>query len=177
MLGCLFNSIPSFCQKLRFSTFTHGSSIQAIVLSLVKMWWKLWTSQFRVLGPVPSLVLDLCVSSLRRGHANFLCIVPILSHVSEETSVWFLRNLMGGLESCWEWNIFHCGFLNLIYFSQCTQGTPGIKNEGDLSTNGTCAIFHYLRFWGEHFENTRLLREWKRKKEYQGQIDCGKLGL
>ena len=30
--------------------------------------------------------LDLCVSSLRRGHANLLCIVPILSDVSEETS-------------------------------------------------------------------------------------------
>ena len=29
--------------------------------------------------------LDLCVSSLRRGHANLLCIVPILSDVSEET--------------------------------------------------------------------------------------------
>ena len=30
----------------------------------------------------PSLngtLLDLCVSSLRRGHANLLCIVPILS--------------------------------------------------------------------------------------------------
>jgi hypothetical protein len=25
--------------------------------------------------------LDLCVSSLRRGHANLLCIVPILSDV------------------------------------------------------------------------------------------------
>ncbi len=31
--------------------------------------------------------LDLCVSSLRRGHANLLCIVPILSNVSEETVV------------------------------------------------------------------------------------------
>jgi len=30
--------------------------------------------------------LDLCVSSLRRGHANLLCIVPILSDVSEETA-------------------------------------------------------------------------------------------
>ena len=27
----------------------------------------------------PSPLLDLCVSSLRRGHANLLCIVPILS--------------------------------------------------------------------------------------------------
>jgi hypothetical protein len=30
--------------------------------------------------------LDLCVSSLRRGHANLLCIVPILSDVSKETT-------------------------------------------------------------------------------------------
>ena len=27
-------------------------------------------------------LLDLCVSSLRRGHANLLCIVPILSEDS-----------------------------------------------------------------------------------------------
>lgn len=33
------------------------------------------------LGPL----LELCVSSLRRGHTNLLCIVPILSDVSEET--------------------------------------------------------------------------------------------
>ena len=31
--------------------------------------------------------LDLCVSSLRRGHANLLCIVPILSDVPEGTLV------------------------------------------------------------------------------------------
>ena len=31
--------------------------------------------------------LDLCVSSLRRGHANLLCIVPILSDVPEGTVV------------------------------------------------------------------------------------------
>jgi hypothetical protein len=28
--------------------------------------------------------LDLCVSSLRRGHANLLCIVPILSDVPKD---------------------------------------------------------------------------------------------
>ena len=31
--------------------------------------------------------LDLCVSSLRRGHANLLCIVPILSDVPEGTQL------------------------------------------------------------------------------------------
>ena len=30
--------------------------------------------------------LDLCVSSLREGHANLLCIVPILTDVTEVTS-------------------------------------------------------------------------------------------
>ena len=29
-------------------------------------------------------ILDFCVSSLRRGHANLLCIVPILTDDSEE---------------------------------------------------------------------------------------------
>jgi len=31
--------------------------------------------------------LDLCVSSLRRGHANLLCIIPILSDVPEGGSL------------------------------------------------------------------------------------------
>jgi len=39
--------------------------------------------------------LDLCVSSLRRGHANLLCIVPILSDVPEGTSLvvllWYIN--------------------------------------------------------------------------------------
>ena len=30
--------------------------------------------------------LDLCVSSLREGHANLLCIVPILTDVAEATA-------------------------------------------------------------------------------------------
>ena len=33
-------------------------------------------------------LLDLCVSSLRRGHANLLCIVPILSDDPREESTW-----------------------------------------------------------------------------------------
>ena len=31
--------------------------------------------------------LDLCVSSLREGHANLLCIVPILTDVTEVTQM------------------------------------------------------------------------------------------
>ena len=31
--------------------------------------------------------LDLCVSSLREGHANLLCIVPILTDVAEATAL------------------------------------------------------------------------------------------
>ena len=44
-------------------------------------------------------LLDLCVSSLRRGHANLLCIVPILSDdprresENEITAVTFLRKM------------------------------------------------------------------------------------
>ena len=32
-------------------------------------------------GQKKDTLLDLCVSSLRRGHANLLCIVPILVYV------------------------------------------------------------------------------------------------
>ena len=40
---------------------------------------------FGVTGKNLEPFLDLCVSSLRRGHANLLCIVPILSDVPEGT--------------------------------------------------------------------------------------------
>jgi hypothetical protein len=33
------------------------------------------------------LLLELCVSSLRRGHANLLCIVPILTYARRRSSV------------------------------------------------------------------------------------------
>ena len=37
--------------------------------------------------------LDLCVSSLREGHANLLCIVPILTDVAEATQNWEIFDL------------------------------------------------------------------------------------
>ena len=36
-------------------------------------------------------ILDFCVSSLRRGHANLLCIVPILVYVSPERARYSYR--------------------------------------------------------------------------------------
>lgn len=41
--------------------------------------------------------LDVCVSSVRRGHANLLCIAPISSDVSEETMV---QSRTKNLRSC-----------------------------------------------------------------------------
>ena len=38
------------------------------------------------LGKKCDTLLDLCVSSLRRGHANLLCIVPILTDVPRKES-------------------------------------------------------------------------------------------
>ena len=38
-------------------------------------------------------LLDLCVSSLRRGHANLLCIVPILTDVPRRESIKLGPNL------------------------------------------------------------------------------------
>ena len=43
-------------------------------------------------------LLDLCVSSLRRGHANLLCIVPILSDDPRRESNRDLQNRVMGLE-------------------------------------------------------------------------------
>ncbi len=51
-----------------------------------------------------------------------------------------------------------------IFFSMYL-GTPGIKKEGDLSTNGTCAIFHHLDLGGGHFENTILVEESERERK------------
>ncbi len=48
-------------------------------------------------------LLDLCVSSLRRGHANLLCIVPILTDDPRRVS----NTLAAGPSSCCA-SIFHC---------------------------------------------------------------------
>ena len=40
-------------------------------------------------------LLDLCVSSLRRGHANLLCIVPILTDDPRRESEHVLANKRG----------------------------------------------------------------------------------
>ena len=44
--------------------------------------------------------LDLCVSFLCRGHANFLCIVLILSDVPEGTNLCFYKVLYIGCVNC-----------------------------------------------------------------------------
>ena len=65
-------SIPGGC-------FPNPGSIPAVFLSAA-------------LGPQKNLVtlLDLCVSSLRRGHANLLCIAPILTDDPRRESGIFL---------------------------------------------------------------------------------------
>ena len=50
------------------------------------------------LGKKLGTLLDLCVSSLRRGHANLLCIVPILSDDPRRESNRGLQNRVMGLE-------------------------------------------------------------------------------
>jgi hypothetical protein len=39
-------------------------------------------------------LLDLCVSSLRRGHANLLCIVPILTDDPRRESDYYCNSLV-----------------------------------------------------------------------------------
>ena len=56
-------------------------------------WWVegQWLQMGRMIkGKKSSTLLDLCVSSLRRGHANLLCIVPILTDVPRKDSSGFL---------------------------------------------------------------------------------------
>ena len=62
--------------------------------------------------------LDLCVSSLRRGHANLLCIVPILSDVPEGT---LEPSRLGD-------------FKGYVYFVLCRCGTFGQDKETRIST-------------------------------------------
>ena len=61
-------------------------------------------------------LLDLCVSSLRRGHANLLCVVPILTDdPRRESKVWlrgaFLKKPLcfhrGSAFPCLTWRGFH----------------------------------------------------------------------
>ena len=76
-------------------------------------------------------LLDLCVSSLRRGHANLLCIVPILTDDPrrESKKCYFLQSLLtSGIKcscpvpSSWEnhgsmfWTVLDCFFNVSIVF-------------------------------------------------------------
>jgi hypothetical protein len=54
-----------------------------------------------------------------------------------------------------------------LYIFPNVSRTPGIKKEGAISTNGTCAIFHYLDLGG-HFENTILVERVKEKERISG---------
>ena len=49
-------------------------------------------------------LLDLCVSSLRRGHANLLCILPILTDDPRRESEIFLLRTRGN--ACWKMSRF-----------------------------------------------------------------------
>ncbi len=60
--------------------------------------------------------LDLCVSSLRRGHANLLCIVPILSDVSEETEAGIANTVYIDLHSFSANNMGYNGLLSTVRF-------------------------------------------------------------
>ena len=53
-----------------------------------------------------STLLDLCVPSLRRGHANLLCIVPILTDVPRKDSICFFKNSYFCLLSYDNWLIW-----------------------------------------------------------------------
>ena len=55
-------------------------------------------------------LLDLCVSSLRRGHANLLCIVPILTDDLR-------RGSKSEVEKKTSWNFFPTDFMNLCRFA------------------------------------------------------------
>lgn len=64
-----------------FVIYTSDGIVSETVRTLIHR------SSFFILFKKFKLFLDLCVSSLRRIHANILCIVPILSYVSEETTL------------------------------------------------------------------------------------------
>ena len=65
-------------------------------------------------------LLDLCVSSLRRGHANLLCIVPILTDDPRRESS-FARELFALSVNVW---LFACEF-SLLQFGYCSAVLVG----------------------------------------------------
>ena len=75
--------------------------------------------QEKILSEMEDTLPDLCVSSLRRGHANLLCVVPILSDVPRRESM----TLSGSQKvlSPFSCRFFHCCFAN---FSHCSLHCP-----------------------------------------------------
>ena len=77
---------------------SRDDGMRFVVWLVLKSWRGSWSKNGVTL-------LDLSVSSLCRGHANLLCIVPILSDVSEETEQalrprfisWFFRPSLSGV--------------------------------------------------------------------------------
>ena len=72
-------------------------------------------------------LLDLCVSSLRRGHANLLCIVPILTDDPrrESKSEWPPLTPMQQM-------LQHIPLRNQVRTREQPTNTPGQDRTGDL---------------------------------------------
>ena len=84
-------------------------------------------------------LLDLCVSSLRRGHANLLCIVPILTddprresnidacHSNNHKTHWILPTSLKAVVTASKQK--HSYFIFLSIWKKVAEGLPGCGTE------------------------------------------------
>ena len=72
----------------------------------------------------------LCVSSLRRGHANLLCIVPILTDGYKVTEKWGCLGVIDGdfeNRKIWLWDLHD--FSVSLFFGEIGAAPPPIPSE------------------------------------------------
>ena len=99
----------------------------------------------------------ICVSSLRRGHANLLCIIPIFSICAAEAStpMWILKMSMAHLRSSDPQTLLYFAYEDLIkyrdWIAQLVKNLPAMQEtpvrflgQEDLLEKGWATHFSIL---------------------------------
>jgi hypothetical protein len=114
-----------------------------------------WTKVRKKFGTL----LDLCVSSLRRGHANLLCIVPILSDDPQEESKHHCENShlpkVGGRLAT-HTHTHTCTYTDTPHFG--TRAPPATREHTDTHTHTHAHTHTHTR---RHAKNTHPHTEFR----------------
>ena len=132
---CLFSSSLSFFSNIViFYHHCHVSTFFVVLTSLGCFYgWQIKKTKKK---------LDtsrLCVSSLRRGHANLLCIVPILTDGYKVTEKWGCLGVNEGdfeNRKIWLWDLHD--FFVFFFFLIFDDSAPFFKKTVIISSSPRC---------------------------------------